>query len=302
MKKFNIITHITTACNFDCSYCDVVKDGRNLSEDSLSKIVNFVERNQKQIWRFKFFWWEPLIAFRDMKRLIKDTQKDIWRNYEIVTNTSLLKPEIWEYFEQYFSHIFFSIDSENDFSFEQVIEFINTYHLEEKLYFNLVISPWKEQFARGQFEKLYDFGMRWFNILPVYFTQSWSRENLKGLSTVMKNILDLSLKDSSLRLYGFKENLGYDTSLANNTIFIDVDGEVYFSDLASTFSGKALREDLYLWNIEGIDLWVLSGYSFEKEKNVISFLEQKIYDQVQWQRELHQVMDYFSHYLGQKNG
>ena len=31
--KFNIISHITTACNYDCSYCDVVKDNRNISSE-----------------------------------------------------------------------------------------------------------------------------------------------------------------------------------------------------------------------------------------------------------------------------
>ena len=78
--------------------------------------------------------------------------------------------------------------------------------------------------------------MRGFNILPVYFTQPWEKENLHDLSQIMKYILDLSLTDGSLRLYGFKENKGYDTSLANNTIFSDVDGKIYYSDMAATFS------------------------------------------------------------------
>jgi hypothetical protein len=49
--------------------------------------------------------------------------------------------------------------------------------------------------------------MSGFNILPVYFTQKWEKEDLTKLSQVMKNILDISLKDKSLRLYGFTENL-----------------------------------------------------------------------------------------------
>jgi hypothetical protein len=51
----------------------------------------------------------------------------------------------------------------------------------------------------------------------------------------MKYILDTSLQDDELRLYGFQENAGYDTSLANNTFFIDVDGKIYYSDMVSTY-------------------------------------------------------------------
>jgi hypothetical protein len=78
--------------------------------------------------------------------------------------------------------------------------------------------------------------MRGYNILPIYFTKAWDTEELKELSVFMKYVLDLSLIDKSLRLYGFQENLGYDSSLINNSLFIDVDGEVYFSDFVSTFS------------------------------------------------------------------
>jgi len=48
--------------------------------------------------------------------------------------------------------------------------------------------------------------MRGFNILPVYFTKEWKKENLENLSKLMKYILDTSLSDRTLRLYGFQEN------------------------------------------------------------------------------------------------
>jgi sulfatase maturation enzyme AslB (radical SAM superfamily) len=53
--KFNIITHITTACNFDCSYCDVIKDKRLMKADVFSSVVNFIKNNDDYIERFKFF-------------------------------------------------------------------------------------------------------------------------------------------------------------------------------------------------------------------------------------------------------
>ena len=298
--KYNIISHLTTACNYDCSYCDVVKDKKMISNDNREKILIFIQKNSDHIERFKFFGWEPFLAFKDMKYIIGESYKYIWKNYEVVTNTTLLTNEVWEYLEKYFSHIFFSIDSENDFNYEKVISFIQKYNLEWKLYFNLVISPWKEQIAREQFQKLYDAWMRGFNILPVYFTQSWSKKNLADLSHIMKSILDLSLRDTSLRLYGFMENAWYDTSLANNTIFIDIDGKIYYSDMASTFSGKKIKENIYLWNIDEIDIWNIWDNSFAEQRKYITLLEERIYASVPGQRELHKIMDYFSEYLSSK--
>jgi hypothetical protein len=49
--------------------------------------------------------------------------------------------------------------------------------------------------------------MRGYNILPVYFTKQWNTEQLKELSIFMKYVLDISLEDKTLRLYGFQENL-----------------------------------------------------------------------------------------------
>lgn len=299
--KYNIITHVTTACNYDCSYCDVIKDKRNISLELRTEIIAFIKRNQEYISRFKFFGGEPLLAFKDISHIIDITQKVLGKNYEIVTNTSLLKDIHGSYLENNFSHIFFSIDSENDFNYEKVHQFIETYNLEKNLYFNLIVSPGKHQEAYQQFMKLYDAGMRGFNILPVYFTQEWTDTQLSSFSSMMKSILDRSLTDQSLRLYGFKENLWYDTSLANNTIFIDVDGEVYYSDITSTFSGQKIKKQLHIWNVKDLDLWNLQDASFQQQKKYISSLEKSIYNAVNGQYKLHKIMDYFSQYLNNKN-
>lgn len=299
--KYNIISHVTTACNYDCSYCDVIKDKRNISQELREEIVEFIKRNQKHISRFKFFGWEPLLAFRDISYIIDSTQEYLGKNYEMVTNTSLLKDIHGPYFETYFSHIFFSIDSENDFNYEKVCAFIETYKLQKNLYFNLIVSPGKHEQAYEQFTKLYDVWMRGFNILPVYFTQEWSDIQLSDFSSMMKTVLDTSLKDESLRLYGFKENLWYDTSLANNTIFIDVDGEVYYSDITSTFSGEKIKKHLHIWNVRELHLSDLEDTEFRKQKKYISMLEKSIYNSVNGQYKLHKIMDYFSEYLNKKN-
>ena len=304
--KFNIITHITTSCNYDCTHCDVIKDKKIISKDDLDNILAFIKNNINHINRFKFFWWEPLLAWSSIKFIINNSNKNIWNNYEIVTNTTLLTDEIWEYFDNYFKIIFFSIDTENYFDYEKIEKFIKKYNLQNKVYFNLIISPNKEEESLEQFYKLYNLWFRGFNILPVYFTKTWDKNNLQKLSKIMKEILDLQILKveelDPLKLYWFQENLWEETSLANNTIFIDVDCKVYYSDIVSTFNWKGIKNDLFLWKIEKINLNKILEYTFEKEKKSISKLEEKIYNKIKGQRELHKIMDYFSKYLNYKNG
>lgn len=300
--SYNIILHTTTACNYDCSYCDVIKDNIHLSWENREKILLFIKNNYKSINRFKFFGWEPLLRFKDIKYIINHSNEFINNNYEIVTNTTILNNEIWEYLEKYFSLIFFSIDSENSFNFEKVITFIQTYNLEKKLYFNLIISPGKEFLAEEQFQKLYQSGMKGFNILPVYFTKKWQKSDLIALTRVMKNILDLSLKDKELRLYGFTENLGEKSSLINESLFIDSNNKLYYSDFVSTYFWKKIEKELFIEKIDNIDLSAYNISSFESQKKAMGELESRINSQVSGQNQLHKLMDYFSVYLNKNNG
>lgn len=99
--------------------------------------------------------------------------------------------------------------------------------------------------------------MRGFNFLPVYYVKAWEKEQLKALAVMIKSILDLSFEDTTLRLYGFQENTGYDSSLFNNVLFIDRDGSIYFSDIVSTFSGVEMKTSLFLGHIDSLSLQTL---------------------------------------------
>ncbi len=298
--KFNIITHITTACNYDCSYCDVIKDNRNISTQTYENLLHFIWENQNYISRFKFFGWEPLLAKNTIHKILEQFPEN--KNFEIVTNTTLLDDKVWEKLQNQFTLIFFSIDSENDFNFEKNINFIKKYNLEEKLYFNIIIDPQNISAAKKQFQDLYQAGMRWYNFLPIYFTKPWNNSQLKDFSVFMKWVLDLSIRDDSLRLYWFRENKWYDTSLINPSIFIDVDGKIYFSDFVSTFFWKKIQDDLFLWNLENFSLKKLENFDFDTQKKALHCLETKINNSVEWQKQLHKIMDYFSEYLNKKNG
>ena len=293
--KYNIILHITTACNYNCSYCDVIKDGKSLSRDIYKELISFFKKNKSSIETLKFFGGEPLIAYKDIESICDEI--DIWLNYQIVTNTTLLNESIGLYFQKFFKILFFSIDTEHDFDYEKIDLFLKKYSLQEKIYFNLIISPGYEKESEIQFQKLYSMGYRGFNILPVYFTKPWTNENLSQLSLVMKWILDISFRDPSVKLYGFQENQGYDISLVNHSLFIDIDGSIYYSDMVSTFSGKSIRQNLFLWHIRTFNMRAIKESQIFQCKKIISNLEKSLYSKMQWQNQLHKLMDYFSTYL-----
>lgn len=297
--RYNIITHITTFCNYDCSYCDVIKDKKNHNLQNLDKIIDFINRNYLSIDRFKFFGWEPLLSFKDIKYII-DKTKNYNLNYEIVTNTSLLNDEIWEYFQKYFYIIFFSIDSENDFDYVKVWNFIKKFHLQNKLYFNLIISSWNHEIALNQFLKLYEMWFKNFNILPVYYTKTWSDEELVWLSKTMKIVLDKSLIDNKIKLYWFQQNLWYNNSLLNKSIFIDMDLKLYYTDFVSTKLWKMIKNDLFLEKIDKFE--INEKLNFENKQNLLTNYEKNITKNILWQQKLHKIMDYFSNYLNKKNG
>lgn len=297
--KFSVIAHVTTYCNYDCSYCDVVKDNKKLSPEAVENLKLFINKNKENIESFKFFWWEPTIAFTDINNIISHTH--LWMKFHIVTNTSLLSEKIWEVFSDNFSRIFFSIDSENSFDYDYVTQFILKYSLWDRVFFNLIIDPDNVLDALNIFYKLVSKGCKKFNILPVYFKKPWTKDNLKALAQVLKSIVDSALKDNEIVLYWFQENKGYDSSLYNNVLFIDIDGSVYLSDIVSTFNWKPFKNNLFLWRAQEIDISMIWTEKIEKLKKEIYTIETYLSSKIQWQSQLHELMDYFSHYLNTKS-
>lgn len=294
--KSNVIIHVTTSCNFQCSYCDVVKDKKQMSQDTIDRIILNVSTQKWGIGSCKFFGGEPTLHFQWIKKIIEGTKQIVGKHYEIVTNTSFLNDEMGTYFQKYFQCVFFSVDSENTCNLEKVIQFIHKFDLFSQAYINLIVSPGKTQEALSQFEKLLSNGISQFNILPVYFTQAWSYLQLKDFSQMMKKILHQQIA-GRITLYWFQKNEGYYPSLVNDSFFVDVDGKVYFSDFVSTFYWNVLKQKLYLGEIQNFDFSSLSPEKIIDCQKAIQEIEAKILKNVSGQKELHRLMDYYSHYL-----
>ena len=59
-------------------------------------------------------------------------------------------------------------------------------------------------------------------------------------------------------------------------MFIDIDRNIYFSDMVSTFSGQSIKKHLHLGNTENIVLGNMQDKSFESQKKYIYSLEQAL--------------------------
>jgi hypothetical protein len=157
--------------------------------------------------------------------------------------------------------------------------------------------PWKLEEAYKIFLKLYTKWYNNFNLLPIYQTLARDKENLKLFSNILKNIIDLSIENKNIFLYGFQKNNGYNVSLTYESIFCNCDGKVYYTDFVSSTIWKGIEEKLFLSNIEKLDLKDLKWLD-EKKKYLLEF-EENLNNILPWQRELHKIMDYFSKYLNE---
>jgi sulfatase maturation enzyme AslB (radical SAM superfamily) len=301
MTMYRIILNITKACNYNCSYCWVIKDAKNMNDDNVLKTINFLKKNNNQISKVKFFWWEPLLEWQKIIEIINQTNSFINNNYEIVTNWSLLNNNTLDYFLKYFSNVFFSIDTENKTDYNILEQYNNLNIFKRILSYNIIIIPWEERLFLDRFLELYNNWYRKFNIMPVYFTMDRNKKQLTELSKVMKYILDKSLEDKTLILNGFMENKWKEIALVNKDIFVDVDWQIYYSDIISTKQWSKYKKELYLWNINDFDLSSLGNKNFLENDNVIKKFEDEIYENIKWQKELKKIMDYFSVYLTDKN-
>lgn len=294
---YDIIFNVTKKCNYKCSYCNVIKNKDKIIKNdfNINLIDDFILKNKNDISLIRFFWWEPLLNFELIKSIIDKTYKYIWKNYDIVTNTSLLNDENCYYFSNYFKQLFFSVDVENNFDNDKVNYYIKKYNLENIVYFNIIIDPDNLEKSFKLFFDKYNFWYRKFNILPVYYTKNWSDDSLLKFSKFMKNIMDLKIKDKKLDLFWFQDNLWNHTSLIYKAFFVDTDFNIYYSDLVTMEKWEKYKDKLLLGNIKNSINFLEIDNNFYK--NIIEKFEYEIILKYPYQNKLNKLMDYFSVYL-----
>ena len=96
--------YMTKKCNFNCSYCFVNRENLD-SIVAFTDIVQFIEKRGKKEIQIRFFGGEPLIKIDEVRKWVigfeKMREKGYSFSYGIVTNGSLLSPEIIDFLYEF---------------------------------------------------------------------------------------------------------------------------------------------------------------------------------------------------------
>lgn len=100
-KKIDEIRfNLASSCNLSCKYCYVVKDENSyLNEETAKNIIDFFLLNEWDEKTISFFWWEPLIEFELLKKLVIYSKELAQKNnkkikFKIATNFLLANDDI----------------------------------------------------------------------------------------------------------------------------------------------------------------------------------------------------------------
>ncbi len=124
----SVLFNLTHNCNLACKYCimdmpDLKEGYKNLAKtvdkDLVPRVVDFVRSVALPGTNFSFFGGEPLLAFDRLKETVEyaEARYPGWFHFNIITNGTLLRGEMCEFFKKHKVSFLFSIDGdqpEND--------------------------------------------------------------------------------------------------------------------------------------------------------------------------------------------
>ena len=251
-----LIYILTYDCNFRCSYCDIEKRKQDISWKVLEKSLDFLEKNDFDIKKVKFFWWEPLIRKQDIKYIVHNFPKKYNSEYFITSNSTLINDDFIIFVKDKNIYLTFSIDwnyrtnQENrkliswDSLSNKIIE--NTKKYSEIIRINQVITSKNFKDFFKNFKFIYDLWVRKFNFLPEYYRE-WTKEGLINLKNWFDEILDFYKKWNEFELINL-ENYS-ETSFFNLWLVIDTDWKIYWTNLILSWIFEKYKKDLVIWNI-----------------------------------------------------
>ncbi len=251
-----LIYILTYDCNFRCSYCDIKKRKQDISFEVLEKSLDFLEENNFDIKKIKFFWWEPLIKKQDIKYIINNFPKKYNSEYFITSNSTLIDDDFIKFTKEKKINLTFSIDWDNNTNQEnrkliswdslsnKIIE--NTKKYSKFIRINQVITSENSKDFFKNFNFIYDLWVRKFNFLPEYYRE-WSKQWLINLKKWFDEILEFYRNWNNFELINL-ENYSK-TSFFNLWLVIDTDWKIYLTNLILSWIFEKYKKDLVIWNI-----------------------------------------------------
>jgi len=188
----------------------------------------------------KFFGGEPLIKFDLIKKCIEYV--DGKARCEVVTNGTYLNKKKVDYFLTNNVEVSISFDFERKKEFQLISLFKENNSL---LTATLVVKPQNVSNMFKGFEYLVNLKAKKINILPVVYTLTWKRAELRQFTKQFNKIAKLywSIKNNGgeIILKGFEEledEKLKESQLASHYYLVDTDGGVYCSDIVLLLAQK----------------------------------------------------------------
>ena len=177
-KKHNVLIEfvITNQCNKRCKYCDLDFSDNEQSEEDIEIFYKFVSKNQKYIENLtiNFFWGEPLLQIKKVRKLIERLQKFSNIRYSLGTNGLLLNEESFSILSKNNVELYLSIDTET-YTHIFLKKYLFSY---PKIKINFILNPHTIRSSFPIYKQLYETWFRKFNIIPVYITINWDNKSL----------------------------------------------------------------------------------------------------------------------------
>ena len=201
-----LIYILTYDCNFRCKYCDIDKREEEISDSLLKSSIDFLEKNNFDIDKVKFFWWEPLLKQNYIKYIVNNFPKKYNPWFYTTTNSTLLNDDFITFIKDNNFKLTFSIDWNAKTTSENRL-LINGENLSEKIISNtkkykdyirvnqVTTSKNSSNFFKN-FKFIYDLWVREFNFLPEYYRE-WSKTWLQNLKKWFDEILEFRKKEKT---------------------------------------------------------------------------------------------------------
>ncbi len=251
-----LIYILTYNCNFRCKYCDINKHVNNISKKVIDQSLIFLEKNNFNIEKVKFFGWEPLLKKDYIKYIVTNFPKNVKKNFYITTNATLIEENFMLFARNNNIKLTFSIDwNSKTIWINRITKWWkdlsniiikNTKKYNDFIRINQVITSNNSKDFFANFKFIYDLWVRKFNFLPEYYSE-WSKQWLKNLNKWFNEIFNFYKEWNQFELVNL-ENYS-NISFFNLWLIIDTDWSIYWTNLILSWVFEKYKKDLILWNI-----------------------------------------------------
>lgn len=184
---FEII--ITNQCNKRCDYCDLDFRSNYISEETINSFYKKYKQSEDKFESLyiNFFWGEPLLNFDMIKYCVELFWSEKNIKFSVWTNWALLDEDKLGYLLKNDIEIYLSLDYDN---VEEILHNNLILGYKEIININFILQPRKIFLLKDKLDDVLQVEFKSFNIMPVYTTQKWYKNELWELVSISKWILE----------------------------------------------------------------------------------------------------------------